>query len=83
MSHKHAKIIEDIFADPPSGNIHWRDVESLLNHLQAEILSHGTMLHVKLDGVEGMVHRPHHGSTLSKQDVRHLREWLHAAGVGS
>jgi hypothetical protein len=81
MSHKHAKILEEIFADPPSGNIHWRDVESLLHHLNAETASHGAMLHVKLGGADGMVHRPHHSGTLSKQDVRHLRGLLSAAGV--
>ena len=33
MSHKHDRLIRDIFQDPVSGNIHWRDVESLLHHL--------------------------------------------------
>jgi hypothetical protein len=83
MSHKHDRLIRDIFHDPVSANIHWRDVESLLNHLGAEVIgSHGAALHVVLKGVEAMVHRPHHGGTCSKQDVRHLRELLAEAGVG-
>lgn len=82
MSHKHKRILKSIFTEPASGNLHWRDVESLLHHLGAEIQStHGARLAVNLNKVEGQLHRPHHGRTLSKQDVRHLREFLARAGV--
>ena len=37
MSHKHATQLRSIFHDPISANIHWREVESLLNHLGASI----------------------------------------------
>ena len=30
MSHKHAHLMRSIFQDPPSANIHWREIESLL-----------------------------------------------------
>jgi hypothetical protein len=33
-------------------------------------------LRVRLNGVEGILHRPHHGNTLDKSAVRHLREYL-------
>ena len=39
MSSHHAKLIRAIFHDPPSGNIHWREVQSLLTHLGADIES--------------------------------------------
>jgi hypothetical protein len=39
MSRKHAHLIRSIFHDPPSGNIHWREVESLLHHLGAAVES--------------------------------------------
>ncbi len=82
MSHKHAKVLREIFKDPASGNIHWREVESLLNHLGARIEQHsGAAMHVFINDVEGVVHRPHHGGTFSKQEVRHLRDYLAAAGV--
>lgn len=82
MSHKHAKILREIFHDPVSANIHWRDIESLLNHLDAEVLNtHGATVHYKLNGREGIVHRPHHGGTCTKQDIRHLREFLASARV--
>jgi hypothetical protein len=77
MSHKHENLLRTIFHDPISANIHWREIESLLHHLAAEIepLS-GARLRVKLNGVEGILHRPHHGNTLDKSAVRHLREYL-------
>jgi len=37
MSHKHEQLLKTIFHDPISGNIHWREVESLLSHLGAEV----------------------------------------------
>ena len=85
MSHKHAELLRTVFHDPVSGNIHWREVESLLHHLGAEVESlSGARLRVRLNGVEGILHRPHHGNTLDKSAVRHLREYLaHARSTPS
>lgn len=82
MSHKHENLIQAIFRDPISANIHWREVESLLHHLDAKIedLS-GARLRVKLNGYEDVLHRPHHSSTLGRQDVKNLREFLGRARV--
>jgi hypothetical protein len=82
MSHKHKRILNSIFTEPVSGNLHWREVESLLHHLGAEFQNtHGARLTVVLNSVEGQLHRPHHSSALSRHDVRHLREFLARAGV--
>ena len=82
MSHKHKRMLKSIFTEPTSGNVHWREVESLLRHLGAEIQStHGARFTVQLNEVDGQLHRPHHGGALSKYDVRHLREFLARAGV--
>jgi len=81
LSHKHENLLLTVFHDPISGNIHWREVESLLGHLGADIESlSGARIRVKLNGVEGILHRPHHGNTLDKSSVRHLREYLAHAG---
>ncbi len=82
MSHKHEHLIQTIFRDPISTNIHWREVDSLLRHLGAQIeeLS-GARLRVKLNGYEDVLHRPHHSSTLSRQDVKNLREYLARAQI--
>ena len=44
---------------------------------------HGARMRVILNGIEGTLHRPHHSSVLTKQDVRHLRDFLASAGVSS
>ncbi len=82
MSHKHASLLRTIFQDPLSGNIHWREVESLLHHLGAAVEpSHGARFRVVLNGIEIILHHPHHGSTCSKQDIKTLRDFLSHAGV--
>lgn len=82
MSHKHAHLLRAIFQDPVSANIHWREVESLLLHLGATVESaHGARFRVVLNGLEGILHYPHHGSACSKQDIKALREYLSHAGV--
>ena len=66
MSHKHEQLLRTIFHDPISANIHWREVESLLNHVGADIESLSGRDRVKLNGAEGILHRPHHGNTLDR-----------------
>lgn len=85
MSHKHENVLRSIFHDPVSGNIQWRDIESLLHHLGAAIEQlPGARIRVKLNGVEGTLHRPHHGDALGRQDIWHLREYLaHARATPS
>ncbi len=82
MSHKHEHLIHAIFQDPISGNIHWREVESLLSHLQAQVepLS-GARIRVVLNGFEGILHRPHHSNVLDRQAIKYLREFLAHARV--
>ncbi|MEW7980391.1 MAG: hypothetical protein B0D96_08860 [Candidatus Sedimenticola endophacoides] len=84
MSHKHDKILAAVFHDPPSGNIHWREVESMLKSLGAEFHDvPGARLRVVMNGREGVLHRPHHSSVLTRQDVKRLRQFLHDAGIGA
>lgn len=82
MSHKHLNLLRTIFQDPISANIHWREVESLLNHLGALIEpSHGARFRIVLNRREGFIHHPHNSTTCSKQDIKQLREFLAQAGV--
>lgn len=82
MSRKQELLLKSIIQGPVSSNIHWRELESLLHHLGAKIEpGHGARMRVVLNGVEGTLHHPHHGSTCDKNDIRHLREFLVAAGV--
>lgn len=82
MSHKHEQLVRAIFHEPPSNNIHWREVESLLKHVDAEIENlPGARLRVKIDQFEAILHRPHHGNTLDRQGIKYLREFLAHARV--
>ena len=82
MTQKQKRVLSAILQEPVSGNIHWREVESLLRHLGA-VMEHvpGARVRVVLNGVEGTLHRPHHSGVCSKQDIRHLRQYLAAAGL--
>lgn len=82
MSHKHEYLIRTIFHDPISGNIHWREIESLLHHLGASVEPiQGARYRVLLNGVEGVLHHPHHSNVFAKQDIKNLRHYLASASV--
>ena len=36
---------------------------------------------MKLNGAEGILHRPHGGNSLGRQDIAHLREYLAHARI--
>lgn len=81
MSH-HLNLLRAIFQDPVSGNIHWREIESLLHHLGADIKpSHGARFHVVLHQTDGVFHHPHHSGICSKQEIKQVREFLAKAGI--
>lgn len=82
MSHKHRNVLAAIFHDPINTNIHWREVESLLNHLGASVEpGHGARFRITLNRHEFSLHHPHHGHDLGRNDIRYLREHLAAAGI--
>jgi hypothetical protein len=59
MSHRTTNLLRTIFHDPPSGNVHWREVESLLKHVGASLEPiSGARIRVKLNHMEGVLHRP-------------------------
>ena len=50
MSHKHQSLLHAIFKGPVSGNVHWREIESLLIHLGVQLASHhGASFRVELN----------------------------------
>lgn len=82
MSTKHANLLRSIFHDPISANIHWRDIESLLNHLGATVEStHGARMHIRLNRAEAYVHHPHHSNVCDRSLIKQLRDFLLHAGV--
>jgi len=82
MSRRHTALIRTIFHDPPSGNVHWRDIESLLKHVGAQLEPiSGARIRVKLNRMEDVLHRPHHSNVLDMSALLHLRGFLARAGV--
>ena len=82
MSRHHANLIRSIFHDPPSGNLHWREVEALLKHVGASLEPiSGARLRVRLKRMEDVLHRPHHSNVLDARSLLHLRGFLARAGV--
>lgn len=82
MSRHHVNLIRSIFHDPPSGNLHWREIESLLKHVGVSVESiSGARVRMTLNRMEDVLHRPHHGNTLDSKSLLHLRGFLARAGV--
>ena len=82
MSHRTTNLLRTIFRDPPSGNVHWREVESLLKHVGASLEPiSGARIRVKLNHTEGVLHRPHHSNVLDVSGLMHVREILARGGV--
>lgn len=82
MSHKHANLLRTIFQDSLSANVHWRELESLLNHLGAKVEpSHGARFKVTLNGKTDFLHHPHHGNECSRDLIKHIGDFLVSAGV--
>lgn len=82
MSHKHEQILRSIFHDPSPHNLQWREVESLLKHLGAELENvAGARQRVRIGKVETVLHRPHHSNELDRAGIKHLREFLAQSGI--
>lgn len=82
MSTKHERTHEAIFAHPISMNLHWRDVEHLLESLGGVLEpAHGGRVKVHLNGEEHTFHVPHTKTLSSREEVVQLRHFLERAGA--
>ncbi len=82
MKRKHQKTIDALFAHPVSGNILWRDIESLFIELGAEIAEReGSRVLVRLFGERRVFHRPHPTPVTDKGAFASIRDWLKSHGV--
>ena len=79
LSGHHRDTVEKIFSHPTSGNIEWRQVESLLEAIGTVKHEHNGKLAVKL-GPESEVLTPPRGKDVDKQMVVDLRRMLSGAG---
>jgi hypothetical protein len=82
VNKKQRKTLEAIFEKPERSDILWRDVESLLVALGAEISEgSGSRVRVALKGVRAIFHRPHPRKETNQGAVKSVRRFLEAAGV--
>jgi hypothetical protein len=79
---KHDRTLQAVFDEPTRANIAWRDIESLLAHLGAELTEgHGSRVRAHLNGVRAVFHRPHPKNETGKGMVESVRRFLFNAGV--
>ena len=82
MNKRHRRTFEAIFAQPISGNIKWRDVESLLKTLGAVLTERAvSRVSVSLNNHIVVFHRPHPSPNMGKGAVRVLRKFLEKARI--
>ena len=82
MKRKHLKTLELIFDRPTSGNIPWKDVESLFLALGADVSERaGSRVAVVLFGEVRVFHRPHPSPATDKGAIASIRKWLEANEV--
>jgi hypothetical protein len=84
MNTKHKKILFNLFENPVNSNIAWKDIESMLIALGAEISEgRGSRVRIALKGVRAVFHRPHPRKETDKGAVISMRRFLRAAGIES
>lgn len=82
MQNKHKKTLESILKNPVPANIKWRDIETMLVSLGAEIEERaGSRVVIKLNGEAQVFHRPHPKPDTTKGAVTALRIFLRNAGI--
>lgn len=82
MNKRHRRTLDAIFAQPISGNIKWRDVESLLKNLGAVLTERaGSRVSVSLNNNIIVFHRPHPSPNMDKGAIRDLRRFLQSVRI--
>ncbi len=82
MRGKHIATLKAIFANPIRAGILWRDIETMLIHLGADVEERrGSRICVSLNGVDAVFHHPHPRKEADKGAVSSVRRFLNEAGV--
>jgi hypothetical protein len=82
MKSKHYKTLEAIYKKPVQSNIEWKEIESLLISLGAEISEgSGSRIRIKLNEVRAVFHRPHPRKEADKGSIVSMRRFLENAGI--
>ncbi len=82
MNKKNKTTLAAIFENPVRSDILWKDIESLLYALGAEISEgRGSRVRIVLQSIRAVFHRPHPRKQTDKGSVRSMRRFLIFAGV--
>lgn len=82
MNKKHRRTLEAVFKIPVQSRIPWKEVETLLKSLGAEISEGlGSRVRIALNGVKAIFHRPHPRKEIDKGALCDMRRFLITAGV--
>lgn len=82
MNKKHQRTWQMIFEDPVRATIAWRDIETMLEALGAEVTEgKGSRVRIALGGVRAVFHRPHPHKETDKGAVISMRRFLELTGV--
>ena len=81
MTRKHNRTLRAIFSDPVQSGILWRDIETMLKSLGAEISERrGSRICISLNDIDAVFHRPHPRKETDKGAVCSMRRFLKEAG---
>ena len=82
MKRAHQRTLEAVFAHPTSANIGWKDIESLLRSLGADVTEReGSRIAIFLFQEVRVFHRPHPSPKTDKGAVVSVKKWLEQHGV--
>jgi hypothetical protein len=82
MNSKNRKTLQEIFADPVSSAIPWRDIENLFLALGAVVKEGaGSRVNILLNGGVAVFNRPHPQKETDRGAVKSVRRFLTEAGI--
>ena len=82
MNKKHQKTLEQIYQNPVQAGIAWKDIESMLGALGAEISEgRGSRVRIALNGIRAVFHRPHPHKETDKGAIISMRRFLKEGGI--
>jgi hypothetical protein len=82
MSSRHARTLQDVFAQPTKANIEWTDIERMLTYYGVHLEQReGSRIAARLGPVYAVFHRPHPRKEAPRYLVCDVREFCRAAGL--
>ena len=82
MNSKQKRTLISIYTDPVSASLAWKDIETLLVSIGAEVIEgNGSRVRFHKNGVIASFHRPHPKKEAKPYQVKDARSFLKQLGV--